>query len=528
MILTYHKIHPDPKTKWWVTPDSFYLQMQDLRSRKVVYLDEYNPLDPSQCVITFDGVYDNVWKYAIPILKHFGYPFELFIIGKYIGKDNQFDTVEPPAIFANKETLKKMILEGGRLQWHTWSHNKILGEQAQQVYNRELIVPAELRELCPEGFKWFAFPHGERDEFLRRQVKHFFSGALACDDGDPKDRYDLERITVYNDTRLSNTKVSVIIPCYNYGHFLADAIESVLKQTIPPDEILVIDDFSSDNSVEVARRYEPLIRVEVNSRNLGVVENFKKAITLTKGDYICFLGADNRFRSDYIEKTKAVLDSDTNIGIAYTHFVLFDKRAPAVAAEMGAIAHPHIPGLFLKKFPETPQTDIRKLNYIHGSSMYRRIAYDQAGGYISDALPEDASLFARILDNGWKAKLVDEYLLEYRQHAKDQINLLKGLEVENVHLRIKFHEMIHLIVEKDQLIAERDSQISEILNSRTWKMVQFLQRARLTLAPYGSRREHLLFLLIRVFQILRHEGLIALFRIIYRKMVKKKFTWEPK
>ena len=104
MILTYHKIFPEVKTKWWVTPDTFYRQMVDLKNKQVVYLDDYDPNNPNHAVITFDGIYQNMWEYAVPILKHFGYPFELFIIGKTIGGDNAFDSVEPLTQFADAET----------------------------------------------------------------------------------------------------------------------------------------------------------------------------------------------------------------------------------------------------------------------------------------------------------------------------------------------------------------------------------------------------------------------------------------
>ena len=145
MILLYHKIYPEAKTLWWVTPNAFYLQMLDLQNKKVVYLDDYDASDPDQCVITFDGVYDNLWKYAVPILQHFGYPFELFIVGGAVGQGNEFDTVEPNAPFADKEMLSKMVAAGGRLQWHTWSHPVLIGEHSEDTYQRELIVPDDLR-----------------------------------------------------------------------------------------------------------------------------------------------------------------------------------------------------------------------------------------------------------------------------------------------------------------------------------------------------------------------------------------------
>lgn len=476
MILTYHKIHPENKTIWWVTPDSFYRQMADLRSKKVVYLDDYDPADPAQAVITFDGVYKDVWKYAVPILRHFGYPFELFVIGQTVGKDNSFDAGEPHAEFADIETLRKMVGAGGRLQWHSWSHARLAGATDLAVYEKELSVPNELRQLCPEGFKWYAYPHGERDEMYRAQVESRFRGALACDDGSDADRYDLHRQTAYDNTRLSKTAVSLIIPCYNYGHLAAEAIESALLQTYPPDEILFIDDASSDNSVEVARRYEPRIRVEVNEKNLGVVENFRKAVAMTSGDYIVFLGADNRFRSDYIEQCKAILDSDPAVGIVYTHFSLFGDRAKMVAARIGAEPHPIEPGIFTYRFPANPQKSIHEENYIHGSSMYRRAAYEQAGGYMREERPEDHSLFARMLDRGWTACLWDAASLEYRQHSKDQINHLKSYEMENAFLRKTIvainQEKAQLQVYSQQLQADvqlKDAELTAIYQSSAWK-----------------------------------------------------------
>lgn len=443
MILLYHKIHPENKTEWWVTPNTFYLQMLALQNKKVVYLDDYDPSDPDQYVITFDGVYENVYEYAFPILENFNYPFELFIVGDMIGKGNEFDKVEPYAQFASLNTLKELIKGGGRLQWHSKTHPRLSEKTSPAVYDQELSVPGELKELDSYGLKWYAYPHGGRSEQYRDEVRRRFRGALATDDGDDADGYDLKRLTVFESTNLKNTTVSLIIPCYNYGHYVAEAIDSALLQTCPPDEILFIDDASSDYSVEVASRYKDKIRIEVNDKNLGVVENFRKAVQMTSGDYICFLGADNRFRSDYIEKTKVALDIYPDVAIAYTNYALFGDRAAIIAAETDASPHPRFPELFLKQFPEyDPEHDIcAQGNYIHGSSMYRRSAYEQVGGYKADALPEDASLFDRMLNAGWKATLVNEYILEYRQHSKDQVNITKSLEMENAYLKAQVRNL---------------------------------------------------------------------------------------
>jgi peptidoglycan/xylan/chitin deacetylase (PgdA/CDA1 family) len=122
MILMYHKVHPDSPTAWWVTVNNFYRQMCELQSKKVVYLDAYEPGSTDHYVITFDGVYKNVFEYALPILKHFKYPFEMFLSSDYIGNTNEFDKTEPAALFASLDELDELVKNGGRLQWHTRSH----------------------------------------------------------------------------------------------------------------------------------------------------------------------------------------------------------------------------------------------------------------------------------------------------------------------------------------------------------------------------------------------------------------------
>jgi len=114
MILMYHKIYPESPTIWWVTPNAFWRQMEELRRYRVVPLDEYDPKDRNNVSITFDGVYENVYKFAFPILKKFGYPFELFIIGNFIGKDNVFDKDEPQAKFGleGRPNCAATLLEG--------------------------------------------------------------------------------------------------------------------------------------------------------------------------------------------------------------------------------------------------------------------------------------------------------------------------------------------------------------------------------------------------------------------------------
>jgi len=328
MILMYHKIYPESPTAWWVTVNRFWSQMEQLRRFDVVSLRDYQSDNPIHAVITFDGCYENVFVYAFPILKKFCYPFELFVVGDSIVASNEFDQhVEPPARFCSFEQLKTMVGSGGRLQWHSKTHQDLSASSDRRLIEMELAIPPEIRRLDPEGFDWFAYPHGRHSATLMESTRKFFSGAVSCADGNNQDRYQLNRVTATNETHFPSSRVSLIIPNFNYGRFLAEAIESALLQTVPADEILFIDDCSIDNSIDVAQRYQDRIRIVRNETNLGIVDNFNRAVSLTSGDYICFLGADNRFRSDYIEKCKLALDLHDNAAVAYTDAVLFGPSA---------------------------------------------------------------------------------------------------------------------------------------------------------------------------------------------------------
>jgi len=88
----------------------------------------------------------------------------------------------------------------------------------------------------------------------------------------------------------------VIIPCYNQGRFLGEALESVLAQSRPADQIVVIDDGSTDETAEVARRYDG-IRC-VRQANLGLAQARNRGLDEAAGRYVVFLDADDRLRPD--------------------------------------------------------------------------------------------------------------------------------------------------------------------------------------------------------------------------------------
>lgn len=191
-ILLYHKVDEKLKSVWYVSPDTFRSQMLSLKNKKIVY-------------------YKNILKYAAPILKELNYPFELFITGDYVGKDNSFDTPEPLEYFANEDELKELVKMGGRLQWHTNTHRKFDENMSLSDVEKEMQIPKNLKLLDTKGFTWFAYPHGDLTQDKVNIVKKYFKGALSCYQGNNYDLYMLDRIMVFENTILKENKTKKCI-----------------------------------------------------------------------------------------------------------------------------------------------------------------------------------------------------------------------------------------------------------------------------------------------------------------------------
>lgn len=292
---------------------------------------------------------------------------------------------------------------------------------------------------------------------------------------------------------MENT-ISVIIPSYNYGRFLGEAVDSVLSQTRVPDEIVIIDDGSIDSTLEIAKSYEKAfsaVKVIHNEHNLGIIPTFNKAVAYSSGSLICFLGADNRMSSRYIEMCSKVLESKDDVAIAYTDYILFGELSKEVYErhhsewQNGYIEKDGLEG-YLIRFPEwddcLSKDLLRKGNFIHGSSMFRKDAFDDVGGYLpsNSFAPEDYGLFLRMIDKGWKAKKVQEdAVLEYRQHSREQANV-KAQERAMIE---QFDDVIqHWQKDVAELRAEiqlRDEMIANLENKlRTLGIMDFIKIKR--------------------------------------------------
>lgn len=114
-------------------------------------------------------------------------------------------------------------------------------------------------------------------------------------------------------------KVSVIIPIYNHGKFIADAVNSVLQQTFQDFEIVITNDGSTDDTAEqIAKLKDRRIKIFTHPRNRGIGTAMNTCIANSSGDYISHLNADDVYHPEKLEKQVVYLDSHSEIGAVFS------------------------------------------------------------------------------------------------------------------------------------------------------------------------------------------------------------------
>jgi hypothetical protein len=116
--------------------------------------------------------------------------------------------------------------------------------------------------------------------------------------------------------------VSVIVPCYNYGHFLPASVGSILSQAGVVAEVIVVDDASTDDSAEVAERFagaDPRVRVVRQSANIGHVRAFNAGLRVATGEFVVRLDADDLLTPGSLARAGALFDAYPSIGLVYGH-----------------------------------------------------------------------------------------------------------------------------------------------------------------------------------------------------------------
>lgn len=133
---------------------------------------------------------------------------------------------------------------------------------------------------------------------------------------------------------------AVVIPMFNRASTIVEAIESVLRQTAPAQEIIVVDDGSSDDSVLRVRAMNcPVVKVIVNERNAGATAARNRGVQSASAEWVAFLDSDDFWHPDKLAAEQATIASadDDAVAVASNHVLVIDERVSDIATKKESV-----------------------------------------------------------------------------------------------------------------------------------------------------------------------------------------------
>jgi len=206
---------------------------------------------------------------------------------------------------------------------------------------------------------------------------------------------------------------SIIIPVFNQEFYVEQAICSVLAQSYPRIELLLIDDASTDRTAEILARFEDAPRVKIfrNENNLGFPRTCNLGYSLVKGDFLAIIAGDDTYEPRFLEKCIEELIEHPDAAFAYTRISLMDREGRKKPRMRDRIVHRH--DFFGYEFDNI----IRWINPIpHGASVVRKSCVEELGAYDPGlSAGHDWEFWIR-LSRRYPSVFINEHLMNYRVH----------------------------------------------------------------------------------------------------------------
>ncbi|MFC1576142.1 glycosyltransferase [Candidatus Omnitrophota bacterium] len=221
------------------------------------------------------------------------------------------------------------------------------------------------------------------------------------------------------------TKVSIIITAHNYGKYLAQCIESALKQNYKDYEIIVVNDGSTDNTSEILQHYSGRIKV-VESDNVGLACACNIGMKNSTGKYVIRLDADDYFDENILMIESNILDNQPNIHMVYPDYYRVNQHGQVVE-------HVRLPKI-------NDEVKLLDRSPLAAGAMFRRKCYDEIGGY-NESLKyqEDYDFWIRFIDK-FNVYNVNLPLMYYRKHDANMSSNLDGRMKARQYVKKKFVE----------------------------------------------------------------------------------------
>jgi len=239
--------------------------------------------------------------------------------------------------------------------------------------------------------------------------------------------------------------VSVVLPTYNRAGYVAESLESCLRQTYPNLELIVVDDGSVDATEQIVRSYpDARIRYLRKHRNEGLPEALNTGFALASGDYLTWTSDDNRYAPEAIETMLGFLEAHPEVDFVYAGMYRID--------EQGHCAGRWLPG---------PPAELYKENRVGACFLYRRRVYEVIGRFDPRyTLAEDYEYWLRVMQQ-FRMCALEAPLLHYRRH-KAALGCVYPEAVRAVTRRVRRDAARRWPLDKRMATMLRDSALGDL------------------------------------------------------------------
>ncbi|WP_210487465.1 glycosyltransferase family 2 protein [Rufibacter aurantiacus] len=217
---------------------------------------------------------------------------------------------------------------------------------------------------------------------------------------------------------MTSPLVSIICLCFNHAAFLREALDSVLAQTYPNLDILVVDDLSTDHSVEIIEEYVqryPQIRFIRHTQNQGNCASFNEALQVSQGDFIIDFATDDVLHPERVARqVEAFQQLPASYGVVYTDAELIDEQGASLS-----FFYTRSAGGNLSPLPAQGEVFAEVLGRYFicpPTMMIRRQVLEELQGYDPALAYEDFDFWVRSARN-WQYYFLDQSLCQRRMHA---------------------------------------------------------------------------------------------------------------
>lgn len=216
---------------------------------------------------------------------------------------------------------------------------------------------------------------------------------------------------------MSSRAITVLMSVYNGGTYLKTAIESILNQSFSDFEFLIIDDASSDKSVEIILSYQDSrIRFIRNETNIGQTRSLNKGLSLANGRYIARVDADDFAFPTWLERSLAFLETNPANALVSCQALVIDENSKIQKVLYAPSSYEQ---MILRSLTATPVN--------HVGALYKKDEVASLGGYGQNfKIAADFDLWSKMIRQKVRLALVDEVLVAVRVHQKSASSIERG------------------------------------------------------------------------------------------------------